>query len=136
MKPRALDDEELATIEEKGLWNLKDFLPKEPSAEECDIIKKMFEASVNEEAYDPALWGNYYRPAGVELEHRPATTSTTTSASEDEEEVAENTSNKIDALAKLRERAATTATETPEPARSSGASKEDIMRAIRERAAK
>ena len=27
----------------------------------------MFEASVNGELYDPAKWGNYYKPYGVEV---------------------------------------------------------------------
>ena len=28
----------------------------------------MFEASVNGELYDPEAWGNYYRPAGVQID--------------------------------------------------------------------
>ena len=28
----------------------------------------MFEASVDGQVYDPELWGNYYRPAGVQID--------------------------------------------------------------------
>ena len=28
----------------------------------------MFEASVDGQMYDPELWGNYYRPAGVQID--------------------------------------------------------------------
>ncbi len=66
MRARALSDEELAAIEEFGLFNLKDYLPKEPSDKEIGIIKEMFEASVNGENYDPDKWGNYFKPAGFQ----------------------------------------------------------------------
>ena len=39
--------------------------PKKPNSAELQIIKEMFEASVDGEAYDPARWGQYFKPAGL-----------------------------------------------------------------------
>lgn len=62
----ALTQDELQAIEQYGLYNLGDFLPKKPSDAELKIIKEMFEASVNGEAYDAERWGAYYKPAGFQ----------------------------------------------------------------------
>ncbi len=62
---RSLSDVEQAAIEKYGLFNLKDFLPKKPTDVELKVIKEMFEASVNGDAYDPQRWGQYYKPAGI-----------------------------------------------------------------------
>jgi hypothetical protein len=67
-KERSLDSNERAAIEAHGLFNLNDYLPKQPNDEELRIIGEMFEASVNGELYDPARWGNFYRPAGVQID--------------------------------------------------------------------
>lgn len=64
-KTRSLSDDERAAIDTHGLFNLKDFLPAKPSAEALEAIVEMFHASVNEEAYDPARWSNFYRPYGT-----------------------------------------------------------------------
>jgi hypothetical protein len=64
-KESALTQDELQAIEQYGLYNLGDFLPKKPSDAELKIIKEMFEASVNGEAYDVDRWGAYYKPAGM-----------------------------------------------------------------------
>ncbi len=72
-RPRALSDSERDIINEFGLNNLSDFLPKKPNAEELEVIKEMFAASVNDEAYDPVRWGNYFRPAGVAGTFTPKT---------------------------------------------------------------
>lgn len=64
-KTRALNEEELTAIDEFGLNNLNDFLPKKPGPEEISIIKEMFHASVEGEPYDPVRWGNYYKPYGL-----------------------------------------------------------------------
>ncbi len=58
----SLTSDELASIEKNGLLNLKDLLPKKPNAVEVQVIKEMFEASVNGESYDPAKWGQYFKP--------------------------------------------------------------------------
>lgn len=67
-KESALTGEEMEAIEKHGLFNLKEFLPKKPTDVELKVIKEMFEASVNGEAYDPVRWGQYYKPAGLQVE--------------------------------------------------------------------
>jgi hypothetical protein len=47
------------------LYNLSDFLPKKPGEVELRVIKEMFEASVDGEAYDMDRWGQYFKPAGM-----------------------------------------------------------------------
>lgn len=66
-KESALTNVERAAIEAHGLFNLKDFLPKKPTATELQVIKDMFEASVDGQAYDPDRWGQYYKPAGLQV---------------------------------------------------------------------
>ena len=66
-KESALDATESGAIEQYGLHNLGDFLPKQPSEVELKVIKEMFEASVDGQAYDADRWGNYYRPRGVQV---------------------------------------------------------------------
>ena len=63
-RERALSDEERDAIKQYGLFNLKDFLPKKPGDVEVKIIKEMFEASVDGEAFDMDRWGQYYKPKG------------------------------------------------------------------------
>jgi hypothetical protein len=64
-KESALTQDEAAAIEQYGLYNLGEFLPKKPSDVELKVIKEMFEASVDGQAYDTERWGAYYRPRGV-----------------------------------------------------------------------
>jgi cell division septation protein DedD len=77
-KERALDETELAAIDANGLYTLKDFLPKRPDQEHLQAIAQMFEASVNGDLYDSELWGNFYKPYGLEV---PSTAVQATSAS-------------------------------------------------------
>ena len=64
-KESALTVEEATAIEQFGLYNLSEFLPKKPSDVELKVIKEMFEASVDGQPYDTERWGAYYRPRGV-----------------------------------------------------------------------
>lgn len=66
-RERSLNEVERAAIEQFGLYNLNDFMPKKPSKEEVDVIYDMFKASVDGELYDPQRWGQYFKPAGVNL---------------------------------------------------------------------
>ena len=66
-KETSLDEIQLAAIDQHGLFNLKDFLPAQPSADHYQAISEMFAASVDGELYDPARWGNFYKPYGVEV---------------------------------------------------------------------
>ena len=64
-RERPLGDAEMKAIETNGLFNLNDFLPKKPSEVEVKVMKEMFEASVDGEAYDMDRFGQYFRPAGM-----------------------------------------------------------------------
>jgi hypothetical protein len=64
-RERSLTDEENAAIQSHGLFNLNDFLPKKPTEVELQVMKEMFEASVDGEAYDMDKWGQYFKPAGM-----------------------------------------------------------------------
>lgn len=61
----ALTVDELSAVEKYGLFDLGSFLPKKPTEVEMNVIKEMFEASVDGKPYDMDRWGQYYRPAGV-----------------------------------------------------------------------
>jgi hypothetical protein len=64
-RERALTDVEKAAIDSHGLFDLSSFLPKKPSDVELKVMKEMFEASVDGEAYDMDRWGQYFKPAGM-----------------------------------------------------------------------
>jgi hypothetical protein len=64
-KETALDEAEMAAIEQHGLFDLSTFLPKKPTDVELKVIKDMFEASVDGQPYDTERWGQYFRPAGI-----------------------------------------------------------------------
>ena len=64
-RERALSDEEKAAIEQYGLYDLKSFLPKKPGEVELKVMKEMFEASVDGDAFDMDRWGQYFKPAGM-----------------------------------------------------------------------
>jgi len=65
-KESALIANEQSAIDTHGLFNLTDFLPKKPTDVELKVIKEMFEASVDGQAYDPERWGAYYKPPGLQ----------------------------------------------------------------------
>ena len=64
-RERALGDAEKAAIDTHGLFDLKSFLPKKPGEVELKVMKEMFEASVDGEAFDMDRWGQYFKPAGM-----------------------------------------------------------------------
>jgi hypothetical protein len=64
-RERALSEAELSAIKQYGLFDLKTFLPKKPTEVELKVIKQMFEASVDGEAFDMEAWGAYYKPDGL-----------------------------------------------------------------------
>jgi len=129
----ALTADEQAAIDTHGLYNLTDFLPKQPGEVELKVIKEMFEASVDGEAYDAERWGQYYRPAGMMVTNTaPATQSADSSPS-----VAQPTPSAETATpAPVVEAAPATAAEpvTAEaPASDSSKRAEDILAMIRNR---
>ena len=64
-RERALGDAEQAALQSHQLFTLSDFLPKKPTDVELKVMKEMFEASVDGEAYDMDRWGQYFKPAGM-----------------------------------------------------------------------
>ena len=64
-RERPLSDAEQAAIQQHGLFNLSDFLPKKPTEVELKVMKEMFEASVDGEPFDMERWGQYFKPAGM-----------------------------------------------------------------------
>jgi hypothetical protein len=64
-RERSLTDVEKAAIDTHGLYDLSGFLPKKPTDVELKVMKEMFEASVDGEAYDMDRWGQYFKPAGM-----------------------------------------------------------------------
>jgi len=64
-KESALTAEEAEAIEKYGLFNLAEFLPKKPTDVELKVMKEMFEASVDGQAYDPDKWSQYFKPFGL-----------------------------------------------------------------------
>jgi hypothetical protein len=64
-KETALTEQEQAALAQHGLFTLSEFLPKRPTEVELRVMKEMFEASVDGQAYDAERWGQYFRPAGV-----------------------------------------------------------------------
>jgi hypothetical protein len=81
-KESALTAEEQAAIDEHGLFNLSDFLPKKPSEVELKVLKEMFEASVDGQPYDADKWGAYYKPYGLKTDNAAPAAS---GASDDED---------------------------------------------------
>lgn len=79
-KETALTAAEQAAIDANGLFNLADFLPKKPGDVELKVLKEMFEASVDGQAYDPERWGQYYKPSGFTGKGGDDTSSPTTAA--------------------------------------------------------
>jgi hypothetical protein len=65
-KETALTAQEQGAIDSFGLYNLTDFLPKRPGEVELKVLKEMFEASVDGQAYDPDRWSQYYKPSGFQ----------------------------------------------------------------------
>ena len=124
-RERSLTEVEAAAIEAHGLFNLSDFLPKKPTDVELKVMKEMFEASVDGEAYDMDRWGQYFKPAGMGSAtgdpHR-ATANTSTPAAKASEDFDEESAPAV--------KAAPAAT----PASSDGASRaQDILAMIRNR---
>jgi hypothetical protein len=63
-KESALTEAEQAAVDQYGLFDLSSFMPKKPTDVELKVMKEMFEASVDGEAFDMDRWGQYFKPAG------------------------------------------------------------------------
>jgi len=79
-KARSLSESERSAIDQYGLHNLSDYMPKKPSQEELNVIQEMFKASVDGELYDPERFGQYYKPAGLSIGSTSGSSTSTASA--------------------------------------------------------
>jgi hypothetical protein len=125
-KETALTTEQLEAIEEYGLFDLNDWMPKKPTAEQLNAIFEMFEASLEGELYDPERWAQYYRPWGLEFEGAGSTETTTETKTETKAEP------KVEIVEETKEE--TVAEESPNAnAGTSSATAQDILAKIRSR---
>lgn len=76
----ALTNAELDAIEAYGVPSLNDYMPKQPSPADLQIIMEMFEASVGGEAYDPDRWAAFYKPPGLNTDQNSGSSTGTTHA--------------------------------------------------------
>jgi len=123
-KESALTAEEAAAIEEHGLYNLADFLPKQPTETDLKVIKEMFEASVDGQPYDPDRWGAYYKPYGLDVGNATKPAETTASAPAPAPAVADEPD---------EDEAPAPTAPVAAPAATSGKKAEDILAMIRNR---
>ena len=63
-KESALTEAEQKAIEDYGLSDLKELLPKKPDDERLNIMKQMFDDSLNKLPYDPEKYKKFYTPRG------------------------------------------------------------------------
>lgn len=63
-RSRPLTEAEQLAIEQFKLFDLKEFRGKRPDAQGIDMIKAMFFASLANEPFDHAAFGDFYRPYG------------------------------------------------------------------------
>ena len=138
-KERSLDETELAAVDTHGLYNLKDFLPKKPTAEQVDIIYQMFQDSVNGELFDNEKYGEHFRPNG---QAAPVKLQATTPPAQSTTPVAAPTAPAVETPAPAVEAPApevapvvesASANDTPASTDNSKASAEDILAMIRNR---
>lgn len=126
-RERSLSPEEQAAVDQFGLFDLNSFLPKKPTDVELKVMKEMFEASVDGEAFDMERWGQYFKPAGMGAAtgdpNKPAATTRAAAPVDDDEPPFEADPPKASAPAP--------SAETNEGGNSNRA--QDILKAIRAR---
>jgi hypothetical protein len=126
-RERPLSEVEMAAIEKHGLHDLKDFLPKKPTEDELKLMKEMFEASVNGDAFDNDKFGAFNR--GYSKKAEGATDSAP--AETPKPKVSEPTTETVS------EATTETKMDVSEPKKpSSNARAEDILKMIRDRQTK
>ena len=67
-KTTPLTDEEREAIEKYDLFDLSTFRSTKPTEQNLAVVGDMIDASLNEELYEPELWGDHFRPIGVRLD--------------------------------------------------------------------
>jgi hypothetical protein len=124
-RSRSLSQEERNNIDQFGLFNLNDFLPKKPGEEELKAIFQMFEDSVEGQLYDPEKYSKFYKPSGVELDNNSSPTAT-----EEQESIKPSTSKqKVKEVTEVTEVADNDETEKSSKTKSA----QDVLAMIRNR---
>lgn len=130
-KESALTETEQKAIELYGLYNLSDFLPKKPNDTELKVIKEMFEASVNGEAFDMERWGNYFKPNGLNINNNAGSAQTSSAKPAARPAAAAPVAAAVDPV---EDEDVAEASVTPTPAaKPAGQRAEDILAMIRNR---
>ena len=131
-RERPLTDAEMNAVNTHGLFNFSDFLPKKPDEVAVKVMKEMFEASVDGEAYDSEKWSNYFRPAGMQARTGDPTkaASPNATATSQSAPVAQAETPKVDATPKQEE-----APKVDEPKAEASGDAADILAMIRQRQA-
>jgi hypothetical protein len=135
MKTRGLSPVEQAAIDEHGLFDLKEFLPKKPTPEALEAIKEMFQASVNDEAFDTARWGQFFRANGSYAEANKTPSTSTSSGDSDTDNVAEScvSTAAADAMSRLAAKTPSVPTPSAPVAVEGKTDVSEILRRIKER---
>ena len=79
-KETALTETEQAAVDKHGLFDLSTFMPKKPTDVELKVMKEMFEASVDGDAFDMDRWGQYFKPDGMKGNYNKDNASSGTAA--------------------------------------------------------
>jgi hypothetical protein len=90
-RSRALSEAERAAVEQYGLFDLGEFLPREPDAEMMDVIVAMYQESRKPNSQYKLEWSKFYTPKGARLNVSNSTKPTTTVDDADDENVSRNT---------------------------------------------
>ena len=133
-RERPLNDAEMQAVNTHGLFNLGDFLPKKPTDVELKVMKEMFEASVDGEAYDADRFGQYFRPAGMAARTGdPNVSSTNGTATSRTEEPAATPAPAVETAPAPQPAATPAPTAEAAPADSGDGKAQDILAMIRSR---
>jgi hypothetical protein len=128
-RERPLSEAELAAIEQYGLSDLNSFMPKKPTADELVLMKEMFEASVNGDAYDLDKFGSIYKPySGKQSDDEAADGEVTP--------ISKPAPRAVESKPAPAAMAAPAPTADAEPKAASSKRAEDVLKMIRDRQAK
>lgn len=113
-RERSLNQEERDAITEHGLFNLNDFMPKKPNERELQAIFELFESSVEGDLYDPARFGEFYRPWGLDMPKGDSGASTAKASTPKAEEAKVETPANVEAETPATNDSAETPTAKPD----------------------
>lgn len=130
-RERPLSDTEMSAINNHGLFNLRDFLPKKPGEVEVKVMQEMFEASVDGEPYDPDRWSQYFRPVGMAAKTGDPTKSASPQATATSQSAPSESSSNDTGWQEPKQESSSAGAE--EPAKESSGGAQDILAMIRSR---